>query len=81
MTPTKGGYLKINLLGSINAIGVIKPRFAVSVDEFEKFEKRFLPAQDMGIILVSTSKGIMTHTEAKNKIGGKLFAYVIENEA
>lgn len=76
MTPAKGGYLKLNLLGTINEIGVIKPRFAVSVDEFEKFEKRFLPAQDMGIILVSTSKGIMTHNEAKKlNIGGKLLAY------
>lgn len=76
LTPAKGGYLRINLLGTINNIGVIKPRFAVSVDELEKFEKRFLPAQDMGVLLVSTSKGIMTHIEAKKQnIGGKLLAY------
>ena len=76
LTPAKGGYLRINLLGTINNIGVIKPRFAVSVNEYEKFEKRFLPAQDMGVILVSTSKGIMTHIEAKKQnIGGKLLAY------
>ncbi|MEK6874833.1 MAG: 30S ribosomal protein S8 [Nanoarchaeota archaeon] len=76
ITPAKGGYLRINLLGTINNIGVIKPRFAVSVNEFEKFEKRFLPAQDMGVLLVSTPKGIMTHIEAKKQhVGGKLLAY------
>jgi small subunit ribosomal protein S8 len=73
---SKGKFLKINLLGKINRVGVIKPRFSVKKDNFEKFEKRFLPAKDFGILIVSTSKGIMTHNEAKEKkIGGKLLAY------
>lgn len=72
----RGNYIKINLLGKINKIGVIKPRFAVKHDRYEKFEKRYLLAKDFGIIIVSTSTGMMTHTEAKKKgIGGRLIAY------
>lgn len=71
-----GTILKLNLLGSINKCGVIKPRFAVQKDNYEKFEKRFLPARNMGIIIVSTSQGLMTHRDAKEKqIGGKVIAY------
>jgi small subunit ribosomal protein S8 len=44
--------------------------------EFDKFEKRYLPARGFGIIIVSTNKGIMTLEEAKEKrIGGRLLAY------
>ncbi len=72
----RGGMLRINLLGHVNACGVIKPRFAVSHEEFERFEKRFLPARDFGVLIVSTSKGLMTHKQAKEQgIGGRLVAY------
>tara|TARA_Y100000310_G_scaffold301279_1_gene337621 strand:- start:48 stop:437 length:390 start_codon:yes stop_codon:yes gene_type:complete len=72
----KGGELKVNLLGNINKCGVIKPRFSTQKKDFEKWEKRYLPAKDFGIILVSTPKGIMTHNKAKeNNTGGKLLAY------
>jgi small subunit ribosomal protein S8 len=72
----KGKELKINLLGRINKCGVIKPRFAVTVDEIEKFEKRYLIAKGFGFLIISTSHGVMTHKEAKEKrIGGKLIAY------
>jgi small subunit ribosomal protein S8 len=72
----KGNQLKISLLGKINKCGVIKPRFALTLEEFEKFEKRFLPAQGFGILIISTSQGVITLDEAKKrKIGGKLLAY------
>ncbi len=73
---SKGNRLIVNLMGKINKCGAIKPRFSVTLDEYEKFEKRFLPAKDFGIIVVTTNKGIMTHIEAKEKkLGGKLLAY------
>ncbi len=76
VTAARGGATKINLLGTINSIGVIKPRFAVKWDGFERFEKRFLPAKALGVLIVSTSEGLMTHTQAKKKkIGGRLIAY------
>ncbi len=73
----KSNKINVNLLGNINKCGVIKPRYKVKKDGFEKFEKRYLPAKDFGILIVSTSKGIMTHKQAKEKnIGGKLLVYV-----
>lgn len=72
----RGSGLKVNLLGNINKCGVIKPRYSIKNDEFEKFEQRYLLARGMGIIIVSTSSGIISHEEAKKKnIGGRLIAY------
>lgn len=76
VTESRGGVLKVNLLGNLNKCGVIKPRFAVTMDEYEKFEKRFLPAKGVGVLIVSTIKGFMTHEEAKaQNLGGRLIAY------
>lgn len=76
ISDSKGNLLKINLIGRINKTGVIKPRFSVQKDTFEKFEKRFLPAKDFGILIISTPKGLMIHAEAKAKeIGGKLISF------
>lgn len=72
----KGNSLKIHLIGNINKCGSVKPRFSVTHDNYEKFEKRFLPSRKLGILVISTSQGLMTHIEAKEKgIGGKLLAY------
>jgi small subunit ribosomal protein S8 len=72
----KGKLLAINLLGAVNKVGVISPRFNVKKDDYEKFEKRYLPAKDFGIMIVSTSKGLMTHVQAKEKgLGGRLVCY------
>ena len=72
----RGNYLKLNLVGGINKCGVIKPRYSVKSNNFENFEKRYLPAKDIGILFVSTPRGIMTHYDAKSKkTGGKLLAY------
>ena len=73
----KGGKFRIALLGKIINCNVIKPRFSVRKDEFEKWEKRFLPAFDTGILILTTSKGVMTHKRAKEiGIGGKLLCFV-----
>nr|AJS12871.1 small subunit ribosomal protein S8 [uncultured archaeon] len=73
---SKGDLLKIYLLGNVNKVGVIKPRFSVKKETYEKYEKRFLPAKDFGILIVSTAQGMMTHTEAKKKeLGGRLIGY------
>ncbi|MDR1819989.1 MAG: 30S ribosomal protein S8 [Methanobrevibacter sp.] len=73
----KAGKFLVELEGNINQCGVIKPRHSVKKDEFEKFEKRFLPAKNFGILIVTTPKGIMTHSKAKEMgIGGRLLAYM-----
>lgn len=71
----RGGSIKIPLLGNINKCGVT-PKFNIQIEEYTKFEKRYLPARDFGVLIVSTDKGIMTHNEAKEKhLGGRLVAY------
>ena len=72
----RGDSIRINLLGNINKCGVIKPRYSIKNDQFEKFEKRYLLARGMGILILSTPAGIMSHNDAKKKkTGGKLLAY------
>jgi small subunit ribosomal protein S8 len=73
----RSGKFKVQLLGRINKCGAIKPRFAVRLDEIEDWEKKFLPSRDVGLLILSTSKGVLTHKEAKEKrIGGRLLAFV-----
>lgn len=73
----KDKFTKIKIkIGELNKCQAIKPRFPVRKNEFEKYIRRFLPARDVGILIVSTDKGIMTHKEAMEKgIGGVLLAY------
>jgi small subunit ribosomal protein S8 len=64
-------------IGKINKCGSIKPRFYVKKNEIDKYVKRYLPARNFGVILISTDKGIITHNEAIEKnLGGTLIAYV-----
>ena len=73
----RGGKIQVELVGHVNRAHVIKPRFAVQKNEFEKWESRYLPAKGVGVIILSTPKGIMTHEEAKkNNTGGRLLGYV-----
>ena len=73
----RDGIFKVELAGKINECRAIKPRYAVKKNEFEKYEKRYLPAKNVGIIIVSTPKGVVTHTEAKTQgTGGRLLAFV-----
>jgi len=67
--------LKITI-GKINECKAIKPRFNVKVEEIEKYMRRFLPARGFGIIIISTSTGLITQNEAYEKnVGGNLIAY------
>jgi len=73
----KSGKFHVSLKGKIIEMNVIKPRFSVKVDKFEKWEKRFLPAKGVGLLIMSTSKGVMDHKKANEiHVGGKLLAYV-----
>jgi small subunit ribosomal protein S8 len=73
----RGGKVKVKLVGRINNCNVIKPSFSVKRADFIKFEKRYLPAQNIGILILTTSKGIMDQKEAeKKRTGGRLLGYV-----
>lgn len=73
----RSGKFKVQLLGRINKCGAIRPRFSIKVGEFEEWSKQFLPSRDMGLLVISTPKGVLAHRAAENKrIGGKLLAFV-----
>jgi len=63
-------------LGDLTECKVVKPRFTVNKTQIEKYRRRYLPARDIGTLIISTNKGLMTHDEAKEEqIGGCLIAY------
>jgi small subunit ribosomal protein S8 len=67
----------VQLNGNINDCKVIKPRFAVKKGEWAKWEQRYVPGPDFGILVVSTPQGLMTNADARGKkIGGRLVAYI-----
>lgn len=73
----RSGKFKVQLLGRVNKCGAVKPRFSITADEFEVWEKHFLPSRKIGVLVISTSQGVLSHREAKEKkIGGRLLAFV-----
>jgi small subunit ribosomal protein S8 len=68
---------KVTLNGKMNICKAVKPRYAVKRTGYEKYEKRYLPARDVGLLVVSTPQGVMTHTQAKAKgLGGRIIAFM-----
>ena len=60
----------------LNKCGAIKPRFNVGTKDVERYIRRYLPARDMGIVIISTNKGLITDKEINDKkVGGALIAY------
>ena len=51
----------------LNACKAIKPRYNVNKSNIDKYFRRYLPSVDMGIIIISTNKGLITHHEAFEK--------------
>ncbi len=73
----KGGKFKVEIGKALNECKAIKPRFSVSKDGYQKYEKRFLPARGFGDLIITTPQGVMTHRKAQEEgLGGRLLAYV-----
>lgn len=72
----RGKIIEVTFSDYINECKAILPRFFIKKDDYLEWEKQYLPAVDTGILIVSTSKGVMTNKEAKGKLGGALIAYV-----
>jgi small subunit ribosomal protein S8 len=63
-------------IGDLSECKAIKPRFTVKKEDVEKYVRRYLPARNLGTMIVSTNKGLMTHTEAQEEnTGGCLIAF------
>ncbi len=72
---TEDNKLKV-WLGKLNKCQAIKPRFPVNSENLEKYTRRYLPSRNFGILIITSSNGLITHDEAKEKnIGGSLIAY------
>ncbi|KAF0852377.1 40S small subunit ribosomal protein uS8 (rpS15A) [Andalucia godoyi] len=73
----RAGKIVIELNGRINKCGVISPRFDIKIQDLEKWSNALLPSRQFGVMVLTTSAGIMDHTEANRKnTGGKILAYV-----
>ncbi|MDP1695353.1 MAG: 30S ribosomal protein S8 [archaeon] len=71
-----GNNLTIEL-DKLNGCRAIKPRYFIHTEDIDKYVARYLPARHIGILIVSTSQGLMTHRTAEEKnLGGSLIAYI-----
>ena len=71
-----GIKLKVEIK-DLNAIRSIKPRYTVKNNRINFYVRRYLPAKDFGLVLVSTNKGLKKHYEAEEEnLGGCLVAYM-----
>jgi small subunit ribosomal protein S8 len=74
------GKILVQLLGRINKCGVIKPMWPVKwldLIEMPQWIQKYLPSREIGLIILSTSKGVISHKEAiELHTGGVLLAYV-----
>lgn len=73
----RSGKFKVQLLGRINKCGAIRPRFSVKIENMEEWEERYLPARNVGVLIITTPRGVVSHRESiDNRSGGQLLAYV-----
>lgn len=73
----RGGYYDVTLDGRINDCGVVKPRTAVKRTDWARWEQQFIPGVGVGLLIVSTPKGVMTNSDAETgRMGGRLLAYI-----
>ena len=72
----EGNTIKVNIK-SLNEIKAVKPRYTISVKKINNYVRRFLPAKNFGLLIISTNEGLMSHEDAEEKnIGGCIIAYM-----
>ncbi len=73
---TEGNTIKVNIK-NLNEIRAVKPRYTISVKKINNYVRRFLPAKNFGLLIISTNEGLMSHEDAEEKnIGGCIIAYI-----
>jgi small subunit ribosomal protein S15Ae len=72
----RAGKIVVELVGRLNKCGVVSPRFDVTLNSIERWVNNLLPARQFGMIVLTTSYGIMDHEEARRKnTGGKILGF------
>ena len=67
---------QVEIVFKLHECRAIKPRFNVHAYDLDKYMRRYLPSRHLGIIVISTSKGLLTHKEALDQgLGGSLIAF------
>merc|ERR1711972_442350 len=72
----RAGKIFVELNGRLNKVGCISPRYGIKVTEMKSWIGRLLPSRHFGVIVITTSYGIMDIEEASiRKIGGNILGY------
>eukprot|EP01084_Bolivina_argentea_P039468 72935_1 len=72
----RNNKIVVELLGRLNKAGVVSPRFDVKLTQLERWSQNLLPSRQYGLIVLTTSFGIMDHEEARKKhTGGKILGF------
>ncbi|XP_045837179.1 40S ribosomal protein S15a-like [Meles meles] len=70
------GKIVVNLTGRLDKCGVISPRFDAQLKDLEKWQSNLLLSCQFGVIVLTTSAGIMDHEEERRKhTGGKILGF------
>ena len=69
------GQVVVKIL-KLNECRAVKPRYYAGVADIDKYLRRFLPSRNFGSLVISTNKGLVSHSEAlKLNLGGSVVAY------
>jgi len=72
----RSGKLVVKLNGRLNKCRAMSPRYNLKVTNLETWVANLLPSRKFGIIVLTTSLGILDHKEAlKKKTGGKILGF------
>merc|ERR1711935_326993 len=72
----RAGKIVLELTGRINKCGCISPRYDIQISEMESWSERLLPSRQFGVIVLTTSAGIIDMNEARKKrTGGKILGF------
>ena len=72
----RSGKVVVALNGRLNKCGCISHRFDISLPEIEQWSNKILPARGFGHLVLTTSYGILTHEECRQKqTGGKILGF------
>jgi len=72
----RSGKIVVELNGRLNKAGVISPRFNVNLAQVDTWIVNLLPSRQFGHVVMTTSRGIIDHEEARRQhVGGKILGY------
>lgn len=72
----RSGKIVVNLSGRINKCGCIMPRYNLRLSNIKKFRNKCMPSKVFGILVLTTSKGVLDHKKAiKKRSSGKILGF------